>query len=44
MNPMPLERLRKAGVIALAGGEKHVQPDVQSALDSINESVGAVVP
>ncbi|SCZ90972.1 BZ3500_MvSof-1268-A1-R1_Chr1-3g02435 [Microbotryum saponariae] len=39
IQPIPLARLRKAGVLEMSGGEAHVQPNVQMALQVLEQSV-----
>ncbi|SCV68855.1 BQ2448_976 [Microbotryum intermedium] len=39
IQPIPLARLRKAGVLDMSGGEGHVQPNVQMALQVLEQSV-----
>ncbi|SGY29841.1 BQ5605_C002g01088 [Microbotryum silenes-dioicae] len=39
IQPIPLARLRKAGVLEMSGGEAHVQLNVQMALQVLEQSV-----
>lgn len=39
VQPVVLARLEKSGVLALSGDASHVQPNVQSALNALNETM-----